>query len=101
MPWTSKEFEQSIGRLDRDGTEFESINVYLPITNIILPNGDNWSWCQFKLDRIESKKDIAKAAVDGDLPESGSIISPQEATKLWLNWLKRLENSENKISTNN
>ena len=94
LPWTSTEFEQSIGRLDRDGTEFNSINVYLPITNINLPNGDNWSWCQSKLDRIESKKDIAKAAVDGDMPDSGSIISPQEATKLWLKWLKRLENSE-------
>ena len=94
LPWTSTEFEQSIGRLDRDGTEFDSINVLLPITNINLPNGDNWSWCQSKLDRIESKKDIAKAAVDGDMPDSGSIISPQEATKLWLKWLKRLENSK-------
>ncbi len=94
LPWTSTEFEQSIGRLDRDGTEFDSINIYLPITNLNLPNGDNWSWCQSKLDRIESKKDIAKAAVDGDMPDSGSIISPQEATKLWLKWLKRLENSE-------
>ena len=37
---------------------------------------------------------IAKAAVDGDMPDSGSIISPQEATKLWLKWLKRLENSK-------
>ncbi len=93
LPWTSTEFEQSIGRLDRDGTNFESINVYLPMTNINLSNGEKWSWCQSKLDRIESKKDIAKAAVDGEMPNSGSIISPKEATKLWLNWLKRLENS--------
>ena len=61
---------------------------------INLPNGDNWSWCKSKLDRIDSKKDIAKAAVDGDMPDSGTIISPQEATKLWLKWLKRLENNE-------
>ena len=26
-----------------------------------------WSWCRSKLDRIESKRDIAKAAVDGEL----------------------------------
>ncbi len=95
LPWTSTEFEQSIGRLDRDGTEFDSINVFMPITNIKLPNGENWSWCQSKLERIESKKDIAKAAVDGDLPDSGAILSPQDATKLWLKWLKRLENSPN------
>ena len=98
LPWTSTEFEQSIGRLDRDGTEFDSVKVFLPMTNINHPNGDSWSWCQSKLERIESKKDIAKAAVDGDLPDSGSILTPQEATKLWLKWLKRLENSESEIS---
>ena len=80
-------------RLDRDGTEFDSINVHLPITNINLPT-EIIEPGQSKLDRIESKKDIAKAAVDGDMPDSGSIISPQEATKLWLKWLKRLENSK-------
>ena len=91
LPWTSTEFEQSVGRLDRDGTVFESIEVFLPITFLELPNGDNWSWCESKLERIRSKKDIAKAAVDGDLPDNGSMISPQEATKYWLKWLKRLE----------
>ena len=91
LPWTSTEFEQTIGRLDRDGTEFESVKVFLPITNVHLPNGDQWSWCQSKLDRIRSKKDIAKAAVDGEMPDAASIITPQEASKYWLKWLKRLE----------
>tara|TARA_Y100001968_G_scaffold4369_1_gene3875 strand:- start:274 stop:4611 length:4338 start_codon:yes stop_codon:yes gene_type:complete len=91
LPWTSTEFEQTIGRLDRDGTEFDSIKVFLPITNIHLPNGDQWSWCQSKLDRIRSKKDIAKAAVDGEMPDAASMITPQEASKYWLKWLHRLE----------
>ncbi len=91
LPWTSTEFEQTIGRLDRDGTEFESVKVFLPITNIHLPNGDQWSWCQSKLDRIRSKKDIAKAAVDGEMPDATSMITPQEASKYWLKWLRRLE----------
>ena len=91
LPWTSTEFEQSIGRLDRDGSEFNSIEVYLPLTNINLPNGEQWSWCHSKLDRIKSKKDIAKAAVDGEIPDSSSMISPTEASKYWLEWLKRLE----------
>tara|TARA_B100000886_G_scaffold199716_1_gene137723 strand:- start:905 stop:5212 length:4308 start_codon:yes stop_codon:yes gene_type:complete len=94
LPWTSTEFEQSIGRLDRDGTEFESIKVYLPLTNINLPNGDSWSWCQNKMERIRSKKDIAKAAVDGEIPDADSMFTPTEASKYWLEWLKRLE-SEN------
>jgi superfamily II DNA/RNA helicase len=55
LPWTSTEFEQSVGRLDRDGTEFDSIDVFLPVTYLELPNGDVWSWCESKLDRISSK----------------------------------------------
>ena len=91
LPWTSTEFEQAIGRLDRDGTEFDSIKIYLPITDIHLPNGERWSWCRSKLDRIRSKSDIAKAAVDGEVPEAASMISPSQASQYWLGWLKLLE----------
>ena len=91
LPWTSTEFEQAIGRLDRDGTEFESIKVFLPITDIHLPSGERWSWCRSKLDRIESKRDIAKAAVDGDIPDAATLITPSEASKYWLRWLEKLD----------
>jgi len=94
LPWTSTEFEQAIGRLDRDGTEFESVKVYLPVTDVHLPNGDRWSWCRSKLDRIRSKRDIAKAAVDGEVPDAASMISPAEATKYWIGWLKRLDEKQ-------
>ena len=90
LPWTSTEFEQSIGRLDRDGTEFKEIKIYLPLTYVNLPSGDTWSWCHSKLERINSKKDIARAAVDGEIPDSQSILNPKEASKLWLEWLKKL-----------
>ena len=36
-------------RLDRDGTDFESVDVFLPMTEVSLPNGDRWSWCRSKL----------------------------------------------------
>ena len=91
LPWTSTEFEQAIGRLDRDGTEFDSIKIYLPMTDIHLPNGERWSWCRSKFDRIQSKRDIAKAAVDGEVPDAASMISPSDAAKYWIGWLKRLE----------
>ena len=77
--------------MDRDGTEFDSVSVYLPLTNINLPNGDSWSWCQNKMERIRSKKDIAKAAVDGEIPDADSMFTPAEASKYWLEWLKRLD----------
>ncbi len=99
LPWTSTEFEQTIGRLDRDGTDYESVSVYIPMTELALPNGERWSWCRSKLDRIESKRDIAKAAVDGEIPDAASLISPSEASKYWLNWLEKLEQQSQASST--
>lgn len=99
LPWTSTEFEQTIGRLDRDGTDFESINVYIPLTDVALPDGERWSWCRSKLDRIESKRDIAKAAVDGEIPDAATLISPSEASKYWLNWLEKLEQQSQTVSS--
>lgn len=96
LPWTSTEFEQTIGRLDRDGTDFASVDVYLPMTDVLLPDGERWSWCRSKLDRIESKRDIAKAAVDGEIPDAASLISPSEASKYWLKWLQKLEEESTK-----
>ena len=90
LPWTSTEFEQAIGRLDRDGTDFESVSVHIPITDVYLPDGQRWSWCRSKLDRIESKRDIAKAAVDGEIPDAASLISPSDASQYWLKWLEKL-----------
>jgi superfamily II DNA/RNA helicase len=99
LPWTSTEFEQTIGRLDRDGTDYESVTVYLPMTDVALPNGERWSWCRSKLDRIESKRDIAKAAVDGEIPDAATLISPSQASKYWLNWLEKLEQQSQASST--
>ena len=38
-----------------------------------------------------SPKDIAKAADDGEIPDADAIFTPSEASKYWLEWLKRLE----------
>lgn len=94
LPWTSTEFEQAIGRLDRDGTDFDSVTIHVPITDITLPDGQRWSWCRSKLDRIESKRDIAKAAVDGEIPDAATLITPSEASKYWLKWLEKLDNED-------
>jgi len=99
LPWTSTEFEQAIGRLDRDGTDFDSVIINIPITDISLPDGQRWSWCRSKLDRIESKRDIAKAAVDGEIPDAATLISPGEASKYWLKWLEKLDQESAQAST--
>ncbi|TGG78669.1 MAG: hypothetical protein ERJ69_08270 [Aphanocapsa feldmannii 288cV] len=70
------------------------------MTNITLPNGQRWSWCRYKLDRIESKRDITKAAVDGEIPDAARLISPSEASKYWLKWLEKLNQESSQASTN-
>ncbi|MEY3996695.1 MAG: hypothetical protein RL344_1038 [Pseudomonadota bacterium] len=43
-----------------------------------------------KLARLENKKSIARAAVDGEIPDTTQQLSPEKATGYWMGWLKRL-----------
>lgn len=90
LPWTSTDYEQAIGRFDREGFVFDELNIHIPKTYALLNNGNEWSWCESKLLRIENKRDIAKAAVDGEIPDSNDQLTPAKATQYWMGWLKRL-----------
>ena len=90
LPWTSTDYEQAIGRFDREGFIFDSLDIHVPKTYALLSNGEEWSWCQSKLNRLENKRDIAKAAVDGEIPDSNSQLTPLKATQYWMGWLERL-----------
>ncbi len=90
LPWTSTDYEQAIGRFDREGFIFDFLEIHVPKTYALLGNGEEWSWCQSKLNRLENKRDIAKAAVEGEIPDSNSQLTPLKATQYWMGWLKRL-----------
>ena len=90
LPWTSTDYEQAIGRFDREGFVFDKLDIHIPKTYAILSAGDEWSWCESKLIRIENKRDIAKAAVDGEIPDSNNQLTPAKATQYLLGWLRRL-----------
>lgn len=94
LPWTSTDYEQAVGRFDREGMKFSSLEIHIPKTFAYFGNGERWSWCESKLARIENKRDIAKAAVDGEIPDSQAQLTPQQATKYWLNWLERLNHQD-------
>ena len=89
-PWTSAAYEQFVGRLVRQGQQ-RPVEVIFPITFANV-NGQEWSWCQARLNRIEYKKSIADAAVDGIVP-TGQLRSPAEAFQDAIGWLRRLEES--------
>ena len=89
LPWTRAEYDQLRGRLWRQGSAFDRIDVVTPVTYADLTGG-RWSYCQSKLDRLEYKKSIADAAVDGRIPE-GTLRTPAQAQRDILSWLEKLE----------
>jgi superfamily II DNA or RNA helicase len=92
LPWTNAEYEQLVGRLHRQGSKFEKVDVIIPVTYAMV-NGERWSYCQSKLDRLQYKKSIADAAVDGVVPE-GNLRTPTQAQQDIMDWLARLETGQ-------
>jgi superfamily II DNA or RNA helicase/SAM-dependent methyltransferase len=93
LPWTSAEYEQLIGRLYRQGSAFEKIEVIIP--QVVLAHKDDiWSWDKMRWHRIQWKKTLADAAVDGVIPE-GELASPEtmqkKANEALQAWISRVE----------
>jgi hypothetical protein len=89
LPWTNAEYEQLVGRLFRQGSKFDHVEVIIPVT-FAMVKGQRWSYCESKLNRLEYKKSIADAAVDGVVPE-GNLRTPTQAQQDIMDWLTRLE----------
>lgn len=92
LPWTHAEFEQLKGRIYRQGQKSEHVDIIVPLTYASV-NGERWSWCDSRWNRIKFKKSIADAAVDGIIPE-GHLRTPAQAFNDVMKWLERLENGE-------
>lgn len=86
LPWTNAEYEQLVGRLWRQGSRFQKVDVVIPVT-FAMVNGQRWSYCESKLHRLEYKKSIADAAVDGVVPE-GNLRTPAQAQQDIMGWLR-------------
>lgn len=92
LPWTNAEYEQLVGRLYRQGSQFDHVEVIIPVTYANV-HGERWSYCESKLNRIDYKKSIADAAVDGVVPD-GNLRTPTQAHQDILQWLGRLEDGQ-------
>lgn len=92
LPWTNAEYEQLVGRLFRQGSKFKEVRVVIPVT-FAMVRDERWSYCESKLHRIEYKKSIADAAVDGVVPE-GNLRTPAQAQQDIMDWLSRLESGK-------
>jgi superfamily II DNA or RNA helicase len=92
LPWTHAEFEQLKGRIYRHGQVKNHVDVLIPLTYAQV-NEEEWSWCNSRWKRIQFKKSIADAAIDGVIPE-GYLRTPAQAYKDAMLWLKRLDRGE-------
>lgn len=88
LPWTHAEYKQLIGRLYRQGQTKEFVDIIIPITYAMV-NSERWSWCESRWKRIEFKKTIADAAVDGVIPQ-GHLRSLSQAYKDSMKWLEQI-----------
>ena len=92
LPWTAAEFEQLKGRIYRQGQAADKVDLIIPVTFSEV-NGTRWSWCDSKLQRLQFKKSIADAVVDGVVPE-GHLRTPAQAYKDTIAWLERLKSGQ-------
>ena len=93
LPWTSAEYEQLIGRLYRQGSVFTKVEVIIP--QVVLERENTiWSWDKMRMYRIQYKKTLSDAALDGVIPE-GELASPNTMYALARDaldaWIKRVE----------
>jgi len=91
LPWTHAEYKQLQGRIHRQGqAEDVSVRIYLTETEV---NGEMWSWCATRWQRILHKKSLADAAVDGIIPDE-HMPTQKEALEHVMTRLQRLETGE-------
>lgn len=72
LPWTHSEFEQLVGRVQREGSPHKSIDVVIPkvVVNYTDNDGENKSWSRdrHKLNIIKYKKNLFGIVVNGVIP---------------------------------
>lgn len=69
LPWSNAEYQQIVGRLHRQGSRFDRVDVFIPIVVLREERAGIWSWDDKRLRCIEYKQTLADAALDGAVPQ--------------------------------
>jgi superfamily II DNA or RNA helicase len=73
LPWTHSEYEQLVGRVQREGSPHSSIDVIIPkvVVNYVDNDGESKSWSRdrHRLNVIKFKKDLFSIVVSGIIPD--------------------------------
>ena len=87
LPWSNAEYQQIVGRLWRQGSEFGQVEVIIPLVMLREVRAGVWSWDDYRLRNIEYKRTLADAALDGVIP-LGGLPSREEMQRRSLLALK-------------
>jgi len=90
LPWTSSEYEQLLGRVNRQGSSFDNVNVYIPQV-VVSREEKEWSWDKRRYNIIKFKSTLADLSMDGIIPKELSppkstlVKQAQKELKEWIN----------------
>ena len=92
LPWTDALYTQLKGRIVRQGSKFNEVDLIRVVTSWDSGSGEDdaiWSWDDGRYRRVQWKKGLADATVDGVIPDADHI-SPSATRDHLLQWLDRL-----------
>jgi superfamily II DNA or RNA helicase len=96
LPWTSSEYDQLVGRINRQGSNFDNVNIYIPQVTINVEDGI-WSWDKRRHNIIKFKATLADLAVDGRVPKNllpSKTKLIEDAKKELADWVNRLQGGD-------
>ena len=80
LPWTYADYEQLKGRFIRRNSNFNEVNIYIPIVSLKLTTGE-WSWDKSKLEILQYKKDLSDLIIYGNYCDSNILRIAQTETE--------------------
>lgn len=89
LPWSSAEYEQIVGRLWRQGSDFQEVEIIIPQVVLRERLSDHWSWDEQRLHCIKRKRTLADAVLDGTIPLESHFRSKEELQKQALVGLQK------------
>lgn len=94
LPWTSAEYHQLLGRIDRRGSVFNNVDIIIPQLFVKMENNNEWSWDNKRYNIIDYKKTLSDAVIDGVFCEKFNIDKKELLKKAIESLKKGIEDYE-------
>ena len=94
MPYTYADYEQLVGRIYRQGSNFEKAKIYrLNVTMMSRDGKETYDLDQRRFEIVENKKNLYKAVVDGEIKKIFKY-DEDEVKKIAKNTIKKIKDGE-------